>query len=347
MTPTPTATRSTFGDRFIPLNVNAWVRLMGILSILVNFLLVLTGGLVRLTGSGLGCPTWPRCTDETWTNVPAMGIHGFIEFGNRTLTGAVGIVALLTFIAVWRLRGRYTDLFYMAFALGLGVIVQAVVGGLSVWLRLNPWMVGVHFMLSGVMVAMAAVFYTRVRRYSMSRVIDGERLNDRPGTDNLQRFLGVVIAVITTVAVYMGTLVTGTGPHSGDATSARHAFNPEVVTRFHTFPVWLLLLLVVLTLVMARRRNWAPAVTKNAWIIVLVMLFQGAIGYTQYFTGSPGGLVWLHLVGAGLLIWSVTALFERMVVLGTPALRELAESRVEIAEAEGVVSPSSTSGVRG
>ncbi|WP_178945643.1 heme A synthase [Kocuria sp. TGY1127_2] len=337
MTTRSLPTRGSFIDRFIPLNVNAWVRLLGIASILVNFLLVLTGGLVRLTGSGLGCPTWPRCTSETWTNVPAMGIHGFIEFGNRTLTGAVGIVALLTFISVWRLRGRYTDLFYIALALGLGVIVQAIVGGVSVWLRLNPWMVGVHFMLSGVMVAMAAIFYARVRRYSMRRVIETERLSDRPGPDNLQRFLGVVIAVVTTIAVYMGTLVTGTGPHSGDTDSARHAFNPEVVTRFHTIPVWILLLLIVAILVLAKRKNWAPAVSKSAWTIVIVMLFQGAIGYTQYFTGSPGVLVWFHLIGAGLLIWSVTCLFERMVVLGTPTLRNLAESRVEIAEANGIV----------
>lgn len=337
MTTTSAIRRGSFLDRFIPLNVNGWVRTLGIASILVNFLLVLTGGLVRLTGSGLGCPTWPRCTSDSWTNVPAMGIHGFIEFGNRTLTGAVGIIALLTFISVWRLRGRYTDLFGIAFVLGLGVIVQAVVGGLSVWLRLNPWMVGVHFMLSGFMVALAAIFYARVRRYSMRKVIESERLSDRPEADNVQRFLGIVIAIVTTVAVYMGTLVTGTGPHSGDTDSARHAFDPQVVTRLHSLPVWVLLVLVMATLVLAKRKNWAPAVSRNAWIIVLVMLFQGAIGYTQYFTGSPGFLVWFHLIGAGLLIWSVTALLERMVVLGTPTLRDLAESRVEIAEANGII----------
>lgn len=324
-------------DRLIPLNVTGWVRFLGLASVLVNLLLVVTGGLVRLTGSGLGCPTWPRCTNETWTNVPAMGIHGFIEFGNRTLTGAVGIVAIATFIAVWRLRGRYTDLFYIALALGLGVIVQAVVGGFSVLVKLNPWLVGVHFMLSGIMIALASIFYARARRYSMRSVIDSERLSDRPGPDNLQRTMGFVIACLSTIVIYMGTLVTGTGPHSGDATSARHAFNPEIVTRFHSLPVWLLLVLIVVTLVLARKRAWAPAISRNSLAILIVMILQGAIGYTQYFTGSPGSLVWLHLIGAGLMIATVTFLFERMVVLGTPALRELAESRVDIAHANGIV----------
>ncbi|RUQ22561.1 COX15/CtaA family protein [Kocuria sp. HSID16901] len=335
-TPAP-ATSPSWVDRLIPFNVTAWVRRLGLASVLVNLLLVITGGLVRLTGSGLGCPTWPRCTDETWTNVPAMGIHGFIEFGNRTLTGAVGIVALATFIAVWRLRGRYTDLFYISLALGVGVIVQAIVGGFSVLVRLNPWMVGVHFMLSGIMIAMASIFYARARRYSLRSVIESERLSDTPGPDNVQRALGFVIAVLSTVVVYMGTLVTGTGPHSGDASSARHAFNPETVTRFHSVPVWALMILLVVTFILAKKRLWAPAVSKNIVAIFVVMLFQGAIGYTQYFTGSPSSLVWLHLVGAGLLIATVTFLFERMVVLGTPALRQLAESRVDIAEANGIV----------
>lgn len=307
-----------------PLSVTGWVRGTALASVLANLLLVITGGLVRLTQSGLGCPTWPRCTDESWTNVPEMGIHGFIEFGNRTLTGVLGIVAVLTILAVMRLRTEYRDLFWLAILLFAGIPVQAVVGGLSVWLRLSPWMVGVHFVLSAVMIALAAVLWSRTRRYSLPRVREAERLAHLEEADPTMGRLGAALLVLTAAAVYLGTLVTGTGPHSGDATSARHAFDAVTVTRMHSVSVWLTVLTVALGLTLCVRRGWAPGVRAGLLRMVAVLVLQGGIGYLQYFNGLPIWMVELHLLGAGLTVWAAAAAYDRMAVLAQPTRRETA-----------------------
>ncbi|MCP3424509.1 COX15/CtaA family protein [Rothia sp. AR01] len=316
-------------QRLAPVRITAWVRAMALATVLANMTLILTGGAVRLTQSGLGCPTWPRCTDDSWSNVPEMGIHGYIEFGNRLLTFVLTVVAVLTWIAVTRLRARQRDLFVLATILALGIPVQAVVGGVSVHMELNPWVVGIHFILSGTMIALGGILYSRVRRYSLERVREAERLHDVDASDPLLRRLGIVALAVAAFAVYMGTLVTGTGPHSGDADSARHEFNAVLVTRMHSVPVWILLIVIVAILVLRARRAWAPGVARSAWLLVAVMVYQGAVGYVQYFNGLPGWLVELHLLGAALTIWAVAALFDRMTVLGTGALRERAVLRVD------------------
>lgn len=325
---TPRRSGSRLGF-LVPTTVTPWVRTTGLLSIIANAVLIVTGGLVRLTGSGLGCPTWPRCTADSWTNQPSMGLHGYIEFINRTLTGALMVVAILTFLAVVFQYRTHKDLWWLALLLGLGIPVQAVVGGFSVLLTLNPWMVGVHFMLSGIMTALSTVFWVRARRYSLPEVAEAEELaSDRP-SDRVERILGMLIGALTTIAVYMGTLVTGTGPHSGDVSSARHTFDAVTVTRSHTEPVWALLVLIVITFVLSARRGWAPIVRRNAMLVAAVMVLQGVIGYVQYFTGSPSGLVIFHMLGAALLIVAATMLFERMVVQGTPAMRQRAVEAME------------------
>ena len=152
------------GSLLLPTRVTPWVRRLAVASLVANALLILTGGLVRLTGSGLGCPTWPMCTDESWTNTPEMGMHGVIEFGNRLLTFVLALVAVLTFLSVLRLRHRHRDLFLLALLLGLGIPLQAVVGGIVVHTGLNPWLVGVHYLLSSGMIALATVLVNRTRR---------------------------------------------------------------------------------------------------------------------------------------------------------------------------------------
>ncbi|WP_232620581.1 COX15/CtaA family protein [Rothia kristinae] len=324
-TRTPTGTAAARLWRTLtPPTVTVWVRGTALASVLANLLLVITGGLVRLTQSGLGCPTWPRCTDDSWSNVPEMGIHGFIEFGNRTLTGVLGIVAVLTVLAVMRLRTEYRDLFWLAILLFAGIPVQAVVGGLSVWLRLNPWMVGVHFVLSAVMIALAGVLWSHTRRYSLPRVREAERLAHLEEADPTMGRLGAALLVLTAAAVYLGTLVTGTGPHSGDATSARHAFDAVTVTRMHSVSVWLTVLTVALGLTLCVRRGWAPGVRAGLLRMVAVLVLQGGIGYLQYFNGLPIWMVELHLLGAGLTVWAAAAAYDRMAVLAQPTRRETA-----------------------
>lgn len=312
---------SALRARLMPERPGAWLRATAWASLLANALLVLTGGLVRLTGSGLGCPTWPRCTEESWTSTRAMGMHGAIEFGNRLLTFLLVAVAVLTFLAVWRSRRSHPGLLSLALVLAGGIVVQAVVGGVTVRTGLNPWVVGVHFMLSAVMIAVAAVLVGRARRASLPQVAAEQRPGQVGGPAG--RWLrGTALAVggLAFVVVYVGTLVTGTGPHAGDAGEvARHTFDAYVVTRLHTLPAYLLLGVTVLGLVQAARQGWPATVRRPLALLGGVLVVQGVIGYYQFFTGLPVVAVALHLVGAAVLVAVVGTVLDRAFVVSAPA----------------------------
>lgn len=285
--------------------VDHWVRYTAWASLWANSLLILTGGLVRLTGSGLGCPTWPRCTDDSWTSTAAMGIHGAIEFGNRLLTFVLAIIAVLTFLAVLKLRQHHRDLFYLALALGLGIPLQAVVGGVTVRTGLNPWIVGIHFMISAVMIYMAAVYVARIRRISLAKVADHEKPEQPQTTQRLIRAASVVLASLTFVMVYLGTLVTGTGPHSGDSGEVvRHTFDAVVITRMHVLPVYLLTALVLVVLLLGRS-SWPKPIIRGYGAVLCVVALQALVGFYQYFNGLPIVAVTAHLIGSALLVSSV------------------------------------------
>lgn len=328
--PTPSTDRSSAGEgaatwrdrlgRLARTEPDGWVRATAWASVAVNVLLILTGGLVRLTGSGLGCPTWPRCTEDSWTATREMGLHGAIEFGNRTLTGLVGLVALLAFVAVWRMRGRHRDLFVLTLALGIGVIVQALVGGITVRTGLNPWVVGIHFVISAVMIALAMVLVCRARRLSLPEVAHLERPGQVSGpAARSLRILAVAVGVLGFLVVYVGTLVTGTGPHAGDdGEVARHAFDPYWVTRFHTAPAYLLLASAVGGLLLGAKDRWPAALRRVYALLVVVVLVQGAIGYFQFFTGLPVAAVALHLVGAAVLTAVVAVVVDRSFAVSAP-----------------------------
>ncbi len=155
-------TRPGLVATIMPTAITRWTRVMAWLLVITNIGIVGTGGLVRLTGSGMGCETWPYCTEGSLTPTPEMGIHGLIEFGNRTLTGVLVIVALLAFLSVVRLRATRRELPVLSFLVGLGIIVQAVVGGITVWLHLHPSIVGLHYLISAALVALATAFLVRV-----------------------------------------------------------------------------------------------------------------------------------------------------------------------------------------
>jgi cytochrome c oxidase assembly protein subunit 15 len=298
----------------LPSRVTGWVRALAWASLVANALLIVTGGAVRLTGSCLGCPTWPRCTDESWTNTPEMGLHGVIEFGNRLLTFLLVAIALLTFLSVWRLRARYPLFWKLALAIGVGIILQAVIGGITVRTGLNPWIVGIHLVLSALLVAIAAVLVNRTRRASLEHVAVGERAGQITGRERgWARLLGVILAVSGFLAIYLGTLVTGTGPHSGDAGEVmRLTFDPYIITRVHVVPVYVLAGSTLLGLAVAFRLRWPAAVRRVFLLLTVLVAAQAALGYYQFFNGVPELAVGAHMAGAAALAAVVTMTVEKL-----------------------------------
>jgi cytochrome c oxidase assembly protein subunit 15 len=265
-----------------------------------NAAIVVTGGAVRLTGSGLGCPTWPRCTDESFVATPELAGHGVIEFGNRLLTFALTAVAIATVVVVFRSVRR--DLRALAVIGFLGIPAQALLGGITVLTGLNPWTVAAHFLLSMVLVAVATILWLRSREPGV-----GQPLLRRPFV-----LLVTGIAAATAVVLVIGTVVTGSGPHSGDPEAGRTGFDPELVSQLHADVVFLLIGLTVALLVALYAIDSPARVRRAARDLLVVELAQGLIGYVQYFTDLPVALVLLHMLGAVLitaftarLVWSV------------------------------------------
>ncbi len=272
-----------------------WMRPAAIASLVVNIGIVITGGVVRLTGSGLGCPTWPRCTDASFVPHRALGVHSAIEFGNRMLTFVVAAVAIATFLIAWRL-GRPAIL-RIAFVLALGVPAQAVIGGITVLTDLNPWIVSFHLLVSLAMVGLSVVLIRRV----------GE--GDGPAVPVVPTgivWLTRAIFVVGWVVLYVGTVVTGSGPHAGDAKAPRNGLDPRALTQLHTDVVFLLVGLTVAA-VLVLWSSGAPALVRRAAATLLaVELAQGVVGFVQYFTDLPVVLVTIHLLGAALLSAAMT-----------------------------------------
>ncbi|HYT09233.1 MAG TPA: COX15/CtaA family protein [Mycobacteriales bacterium] len=270
----------------------ALVRRLAVASVVANTAIVVTGGAVRLTDSGLGCPTWPRCTAGSYTPTAAYAQHGLIEFGNRMLTFVLGLVALATLVAVL-LRGR-RSLRPLAVAAFLGIPAQAVLGGITVRTGLNPWTVAGHFLLSMVILAVTVALAWRAARP-----------DDGPPTRVLGRELTLLIGVLTAVTaavLVLGTVVTGSGPHAGDAAAARTGFDPATVAQLHADAVMLLVGLSAAT-VLALRAVGAPRPVRRAALALLAAeLAQGFVGFVQYFAGLPVLLVGAHLLGA-CLVW--------------------------------------------
>ena len=278
----------------------ATVSRVALANAVANGVIVLTGGAVRLTGSGLGCPTWPRCTDESFVTTPELAAHGAIEFGNRLLTFVLTAVAVATLVVVFRSARR--DLRALAVISFLGIPAQALLGGVTVLTGLNPWTVAAHFLVSSVLVAVATTLWLRSREPGV-----GQPLLRRP-------FVLLVggIAAATAVVLVLGTVVTGSGPHSGDPDAGRTGLDPELVSQLHADVVFLLLGLTVALLVALYATDSPARVRRAARDLLIVELAQGVVGYVQYFTDLPIALVLVHMLGAVLvtastarLVWSV------------------------------------------
>ena len=260
-----------------------WLRRLGWANLVVNVGIVVTGAAVRLTGSGLGCPTWPRCTEDSFTPHGALEFHEAIEFGNRTLTGVLSAVAIAVLLATWPAR---PDLRRYAAGVLAGVLLQIGVGGITVLTGLNPWTVGVHLLISMAMVGVTVLYLWRI---------------DHPATE-VPRRSSTVLAWLAYAAAWIvlavGTLVTGAGPHAGDAKTERNGLDPLQLSQLHADVVFLLLGLTLALAVVTRSRA--------AYTLLGVELAQGVVGFVQYATDLPELLVAVHLLGAAVLSAVVT-----------------------------------------
>ena len=279
-----------------------WLRPLAVATLVSNIVIVVTGGAVRLTGSGLGCPTWPRCTSESFVPHGALGIHGAIEFGNRMMTVVLAAVAIATWVAAMRARPRRRTVRVLATVLALGIPGQAVIGGVTVLTDLNPWVVSLHLMLSMAMIALAVLLVREVFE-------DGPLTAFRAGA--AVRRLSAAVLGLTFVVLYVGTIVTGAGPHAGhlEATDlegnrvqiVRNGIEPQVVSHVHAALVYVLVALTLAVVVAAFRTRTPRDVRRAALTLLVVELGQGVVGFTQYFQDLPILLVGIHLLGASLL----------------------------------------------
>jgi len=274
-------------------HLDDWVRGWGWASLVANGMLVVTGGVVRLTGSGLGCPTWPRCTEESLTPHGAYDVHSIIEFGNRMLTWVLVVVAVGTFVAAWQTGRR--DLRRIALIMALGIPAQAVIGGITVLTDLNPWVVSLHMLLSMAIVGLAVLFLERL---------------DRPAPVVPPRGATLGLAWTTFGAAwavfYVGTVVTGSGPHAGDSASKRNGLSALQMSQLHADLVFLFVGLTI-GLLFAAIATGAPGSTRRVIMLLLAIeVGQGAIGFVQYFTDLPVVLVGFHMLGSALTSAGVT-----------------------------------------
>lgn len=303
MFPLFTKIRNTIANN--PLFSAARLPLYVWLSLVSQILIVVTGGVVRLTGSGLGCPTWPKCTEDSLITVPEMGWHGVIEFANRLLTFVLALIALLTFVVIVRLgRKLNRGLFAPALILGLGIPAQAVLGGFTVWSQLNPWFVGAHFVLSAIMIAFASLLVFRALPPVHVAAPRSLWLTATP------------VAVVGAISVIIGVLVTGAGPHSGDAESIRNGLDLELWQHLHSYPAYVLILLVIAQAwILWKRDRWSKNFQTKAvlWLLV-VLIGQAAIGVAQARLGVPPLLVGLHMLGAAVICSMLT--FQWLAIRG-------------------------------
>ena len=274
------------------------MRRLALTGLIANIGIVSTGGLVRLTNSGLGCPSWPDCSSGQLVPVRALSAHKAIEFGNRTLTVVLVIAVTAVFLAVWRTTPRRGALVRWAWVTLLGVPAQIVVGGVLIFTHLNPLAVAGHFMLSMLLIAAATVLWWRTRE---SAEVEATRLPTAVG------HLGWATWVLTYAVFVVGTLVTGSGPHAGDATAKRLHLRPAAISQLHADLVMLLVGVAAALAVCVTAVGAGVVARRSTRLLIGVLAAQATVGFGQYFSGLPVSLVELHVTGAAVLAATATA----------------------------------------
>lgn len=263
------------------------------------YLIIITGSLVRLTGSGLGCADWPQCSESKFIDVSST--HAAIEQINRLFTGVVAASVILCVLLSLRLKPKRRDLIAMSIVLVAGVMMQVIIGAIVVWTGLNPFSNIAHFLVS---IFLMTTAYMLVRHASIFRTTDevaprGEPLLKGQPIEKIVKTL----LVATGAAVITGTLVTGSGPHAGDETAVRLGFAMPTIVRTHSAFVWLTVGVLLVSLHMTRKNiEVKKLLMRPLKRFAAVVLFQGAIGYLQYFLGVPIGLVAIH-VATSVAVW--------------------------------------------
>ena len=281
----------------LPGSVDARIRGFAIATLVAQILIVGTGGAVRLTGSGLGCPTWPRCTDDSFVTTPEMGIHGIIEFGNRLLTFVLIAIAIVMFVLVLRIRRERRDLFVLALVIGLGIPAQGVIGGFSVLTNLNPYVVGLHFVLSVVLVVLSTVLASRV--YAGPRGV-------RASVPLWYSALTHATSALVAITILVGIITTGSGPHAGDSGASRNGLDSDLLQHVHSWPAYATVAATVLLLIGALRLG-QPRLARFTGVLLAIEAVQVAVGLAQARLGLPEILVGAHMVLACCLAAAMTA----------------------------------------
>ena len=287
------------------------LRNWSLASLVANMGLIFTGGLVRVTASGLGCPTWPQCTAGSYVPHTATDLHAVIEFGNRMLTFVLVAIAIGTLVAAWKARddtgAPLRRARGLAIAAAAGIPAQAVIGGVSVLSGLNPWVVGAHLVPSIALVFVCVVL-----------VHEASLIPAAPLPTLLRRLVWATV-VAGVLVMLLGAVVTGAGPNSGDGGAARNGLELVSVARVHSLTVWLTVGLTGLTAWLTRKADRVrPAVLG----LLAVELVQGVIGYVQYALHLPPGMVAAHMLGTALFAAALANLwwFTRPAAGATPAL---------------------------
>ncbi len=297
--------------------VQAWHRTVSphryrrVVAIAGTFLalIVLSGAAVRLTEAGLGCEDWPTCNDDRF--LPEWELHGWIEFGNRLISGVVAVATIAAVLSAYRRVPRRPDLIRWAWGLVAGVVAQILLGAVTVLADLHPMVVAGHFLLSMVLLWNAVVLWDRSGRAPTPT---------RPIVDRRTVRVGRASIALSTIVLLTGTVVTGTGPNSGDSRASRLPFELTDVARIHSVAAWCLVTSVVVLLLLLAAQG---QLIRSARLLLVSTVGQGAIGYVQFALGVPAAIVAAHILGA-ILVWTLAVLtylqlFEHPVesVLGT------------------------------
>ncbi len=293
--------------RYVRIGMRTFRIIAGISAALLTFI-IYTGSAVRLTGSGLGCPDWPTC--EKGNVVPESGVHAQIEFGNRVVTGLCVLVAGIGVLTALVRNPYRRDLVQFGLLVSLAIFGNAIVGGFTVLSGLRPEFVMSHFVLALVALGTALVLFHRAGEPGKSRLLTGKDRTD--SIDNNTTKLSRSLSVVSAAVLFMGMIVTGSGPHGGsdkeDNPVERFPFSTYETSHIHSIVVWIALALVIVLAIRAVRstaRQAGVELRRRLTVLMGVILAQGALGYTQYFNGVPALLVQFHVVGATAFFISV------------------------------------------
>ncbi|MHB1130299.1 MAG: COX15/CtaA family protein [Ilumatobacteraceae bacterium] len=293
----------------------SWACLVSLYAIIVS------GSLVRLTGSGLGCADWPRCSDERFVDVST--VHAAIEQVNRLFTGVVAIAVMSAALLSFRLQPRQRHLSWLSLGLVAGVVAQVLIGAVVVISGLHPAFNMAHYLVSILLVTISFTLLHRVRSLRQHEIsLPAMTSGTSPNGDisRCTRRLIQFMAVLLLAVLIAGTVVTGTGPHAGDETAPRFPFSIQMVTRIHSVIVWTALISVIVIFLRIRRipNEWS-ILSRALETLTVLLVAQGFLGYFQYSLGVPAGLVALH-VGVSVAVWiSALALLETARISSTPA----------------------------